>query len=662
MQLKISWFNQGIWMQNFRNTGWIGIVHLLALLFALPLQILMAYSNERLEYVNHWNNVFSIASGLQMIIMFTIPVLLAIFSFRYMQVKLSADYIHSLPIRRESLFHQHLIFGFFMLVIPVIISGVSLWLIHGALGLERFFPAAEIGRWIGYTLLIELFVFLAGVFVGMCTGMSILQGALIYIMFLFPAGITILLMINLKFFLFGFAYDYYLDRNIENIIPFIHVANLKTKPFTTVEIVSYLIFSVLFYIIDLRAYQMRNIEAATQAVAFKALRPIFKYGVTFCFMLVGGLHFGETQNNFAWIVFGYVTASALGYFVAEMILEKTWRVFHKWKGYAAFIAIMIVVGTLLQLDVTGYENRQPRLADIKQVYFDNSILYLEEEREEVSPDDKHYEKERMKRFYEEKSNINNIYLFHQQIIKDQAQLKHTSYDMQSVVFGYELKNGKTIVRQYRIPVEKYKAFYKTIVESKEYKQMHYPFLQKDDLSGLEKVRIETYQMLHRNTYITDPKQIEAFVSILKTELEKETAEQVLDQHEPWGTISLYWDNNEKMTVDWKKSYARLDEWLKQNGFEKARITADDIDYAIVIPNKEGKPFHEYIDEELKNHKDAMKITDKQLLEECLAQSGTFHGEYTRYIIAYYLKDNDFPNIEAFYGKYVPDFIKKQLDN
>jgi ABC-2 type transport system permease protein len=652
MPSKTLSFNRAIFTQNVRSVGWVGLVHLLVLCFALPLQILMVYTSERRPYYEtYWKNVFSVSHEFQVLIMFTIPVLLAIFIFRYLHVKLSADYIHSLPFRRETLFFNHLLFSILVLLLPIVITAIILLFLQSALELDFFLSAYGIACWIGTTFLIELLVFFASVFIGMVTGMSVLQGVLFYIMLVFPAGITVLVAMNIQYFLYGFSAEYYLNHNIERIVPLFRSFELAHRPLTWTEIVAYLVLIVVFFALSLWVYKKRDIETAGQAIAFRPLRPIFKYGVAFCFMLVGGLHFGETQNDFAWIVFGYVTASVLGYFIAEMILEKTWRVFHKWKGYLYFVIGMLVIGILLKIDIIGYEKRLPSLAEIERVYFSEETYYLNEEIEAyVSP----------KPFFATKENIKNIYLLHEQIIKDKEIVNNSSFTRRSAVFVYELKNGNKIVRSYEIPFEKYKSFYKPIVESKEYKQIHYPLLKKQDVSGLDKITIQPHSEWAETTFITDKEQMAEFVAILKSELEHETTEQIFDGRNPWGHIELVWDGNERMAVTWKKSYTRLDEWLKKNGFEKARTTADDIDYAIVIPNKEGNPFHEFIDEELKNHKDAIKITNKQQLEECLRQAGT-NDEVPTYVIGFYYEDNSTAQIETFDEHYVPEFIRKQFE-
>ncbi len=664
MLSKTLWFNRGIFIQNLRNVGWIGIVHVLVLFAAIPLQLVMMYTkytDDQWKYLPNWNNVFEISNVFQGMVVFTIPVLLAIFLFRYMQVKRSADYIHSLPIRREALFYQHIAFGTLMLIVPILFTAVLTIVLCYALPWNNIhFSIVDIIIWAAETCLMELFVFSASVCMGILTGISVLQGALSYILLLFPAGISVLVLMNMKYVLFGFAADYYLNANLEHIIPFFRFIELRTKPLTVAEVSGYLFLIVVFCALSLWLYKKRHSEVANQALAFPLLRPVFKYGVAFCTMLVGGFYFGETQRQFAWIIFGYITFSLIGFFVAEMIIEKTWRVFHKWKGYVYFAMAMLVIGVFLHLDITGYEKRLPSLGDIQRVYFGESAYEFENNREQSNAP-----LEQSNQFLKTKSNIKNVYLFHQQLIHDRPTTSLPSSETRQVAIGYELKNGEKMIRTYNIPFETYKNFYKSIMESTEYKKNFYFLLHDKGVSPIRQVTIHAFHPFEKTVMLTDPKQVQQFVSILKTELENETVDDMLYARDGWGDMELLQSDGDNIPLTWKKSYLRLEKWLEQQGLlSKARTTADDIQYAIVIKNEERKPLYELTEDpnfqqQLQTRTDVLRITDKKQLEECLRESSEI-DDAPLYIIAYYRSNHSGLQWSGFTEQHVPGFIRESF--
>jgi ABC-2 type transport system permease protein len=670
MQSKTLSFNRGIWKQNVRNVGWIGLVYFLCLLFSLPLQLLMINSSEERTYFYDAKGLFDhpFLGGFQILLMFIVPVLLAVFMFRYLHVKLSADYIHSLPIRRESLFHQQVSLGSLILIVPVVVTGIILWILYGALDFADFFPKAEIGHWVLVTILWDLFVFFAGVFVAMFTGMSVLHGALIYILLFFPAGILVLTFMNTKYFLFGFAVDYYLDANIETIIPFARASQMAVNPLAGTEMLMYVMLIILFYVVALFVYKKRHIEAATQAIAFRPLQPVFKYGVTFCTMLLGGLYFGETQDDFGWLLFGFIAGSLIGYLVAEMILQKTWRVFDKRKGYFYFALAMFIAAMLLQMDITGYEKKIPELTDVKRVYFGESVYpltdqYKKQKQMETATQGDVYVEDEQDYYFEDKENIKHIYDLHRQIIKEKPDNGHPR-DTRSVVIAYELNNGKRMVRHYEIPFNAYKPLYKPIVESDEFKENRYSLLRQGRSADIDKITIQPDGPTNKKAIITEPQKIKEFAAILKEELKAETSDQMFEDGDSWGSINMLYNNNKQMDIAWKKSYTKVEKWLKENGLlEEARVMPADLAYAVAIKNEEGKEVHHFIqanevEEKFKDRPDALKIQDKQQLEECLRDAK--QKEQGAYIIAFYFMGDPYPDFQVFDENSAPSFIKQHF--
>ena len=114
-----------------------------------------------------------------------IPVLMSVFLFRFLQVKQSVEFMHSLPIRREKVYHQYTLSGVIALVLPVLLIALILMVMHAALDLSSYFQLKNIFAWAGTTIIINLLLFMAGVFVAMITGISVVQGVLTYFFFSF---------------------------------------------------------------------------------------------------------------------------------------------------------------------------------------------------------------------------------------------------------------------------------------------------------------------------------------------------------------------------------------------------------------------------------------------------------------------------------------------
>lgn len=668
MQLKTLLYNRGIFIQNARSVGWIGIAYLICLLFALPLQIWMIFSSNE-DYQRHYlfttETLFRFSEEFQLILMFTVPVLLAVFLFRYLHVKLTADYLHSLPIKRIALYNQNIVFGIAMLIIPVVIIAVVLLVLIGFVDAPEILNVAVISKWMWTTILINIFVFFAGVFVAMFTGISVFQGVLTYVLFIFPAGVVTLFLMNLKYLLYGFAVDYYLKQQLEKIIPFIRADQLSNQSLTGKETFIFLLFIAIFYGIALLVYRKRKVEMATQAVAFRSLQPVFLYGVTFCTMLLGGMYFGETQGTMGWRIFGYISASIIGYFIALMILEKTWRVLTKWKGYSLFLVSMIIVALIIQFDITGYEKRIPAADQVERVFFAESVGWMRDQSRNYL---EHEDKFAQSFYYDDPTNIENIRKLHDQIIKEKVVTVPNNRYYRQATFAYELDNGRKLVRTYRVPESFYEVgniLYGKIVASDEHKWNTQAVLRIEDTSKVDKITTNSQRGMKEPLTFTNSADIESFHQLLQTEISEETFAEMTSKRGEWAHIEYLLSDNKRIGVQWKKSYDQIEAWLKERGLlEAVRVTASDIAFIVVIKNE-----YEYLHEYTKTYEDtlafdkredAIRIENNDLIEVILqASSWNDRGEYV--VGYYYTRDTETPVFETIQLDSAPAFIKEKLN-
>lgn len=675
MQSKASWIKRGMITQDLRSVGWIGIIYQITLLFALPLQLIMMHQNDRLPYrYTQTQSLFTILGGFQIVLMFTIPVILGVILFRYLHVKIAADFVHSLPVKRGSIYNHHIIMGVLLLVIPVIITAIIIAIVHGVVGLDGYFTAQEILKWAAITILMNVFVFVMTALIGTVTGISAVQFVLTYIFLIFPSGIMVLFYFNLKFFIFGFAYDYYFDRDIGYLTPIIRMAQITQWGISLKEVLIYIGLIIAFYLVGLLVYKNRQIEGATQPIAFRILKPIFKYGVTFCTMLLGGMYFGETQqNDFGWLLFGYFFGSIIGYVIAEMVLQKTWRVFKSLKWYVVYGVVIVGVGFLLSLDITGYEKKIPNATQIERVYFADSVYWLKEDPSRDMVANEFYMGSEVNKvavfeevdryFFDEKETINLIVRLHEQLIRDKKAIHNNQqrYDKR-IVIGYELKDGSSFVRQFQIAEDSYKELLKPIYESEEYKYSIYELLRLKENITIDKIRINSNGIVAKNYETTDQSEIERMVNLLKLDMMTEPYEQMFDRREPWGEIEILIENNQRLYIPWRKSYVQFDQWLQQNNLQdQARIVPADIDYAIVIKNDrysekfEGPIRIEEMVDVIENNKDSLKIEDSQKLEEALLQ--TTWDLNQEYLVAFYFKEGrENPMVQGLVE--IPPFVEQ----
>lgn len=682
MKLKTSFFNKGIILDDLRRFGWISIAYTLALFLLVPLKVLMWHDSEEFkmgflskEIIKH---VFYLSdSEGQGILLVTVPILLAIFLFRYMQVKISSDMIHSLPIKRDVLYRSHVFIGVLLLIIPVLINGLILVFLNKSVDLGHYYRIYDVIQWAGISILMNLVFFITCVLLGMVVGNSIMQGALTYIFLVLPMGLAVLITENIRVFIYGFMH--HPGQETDKLSPIVRVFqgfqdyNNVKRDISVKEVMIYIIVCIISYFVAKFLYNKRKLEAAAQTIAFKSLQYVFKYGVAFCTMLVGGMYFQQTEGSMKWVLFGLFIGSIIGYFAAEMIVRKSVWVFNGIKGYGIYVAMMIVLILGIKFDVIGYENKLPELNNIENIYFTDMHMDFNNENYKANmSSDKNY--------------IQAVHNFHKQLIEDKKKNKN-NYKIKSGIksgninFIYELKDGSKIKRGYEVSYYDYKKNLKPICESKEYKKVKYPILNIAS-SDIEKIQLSPYNR-GKERVIVNPSDIKEAIELLRQEIINENYEQIDDERKPWSNVDFmvsakstkkyeklkgmgnYWDDN-RAHAEWKKSYKLFEEWAKKKGYaEDLMIVPKDVAYVVVQKVENDKQWEEkrrngtFITNNKEQH---LEITDKNQIQTCLENYQYINkGGGVKYALGFYTKDKKEIDFGCFDEKSAPDFIKNYFN-
>jgi ABC-2 type transport system permease protein len=662
MPSKTSWINKELITQSVRSVGWLGIVYFIGLLFALPIDILGKLTNPNLIYYNNlYENLFKIQYPIQMGLLFLIPVLLAVFLFRYLHVKQAADFIHSLPVKRNKIFQHALLTGLGILLIPILLNTLFLLILYWITELNLYIDAGDIFVWSGITMLMSILFFLTGTLIAMVTGLSAVQGVLTYIILLLPAGMFLLVTFSLKQILFGFPTDYYYNIKIEEYSPIVKTVMLENKLISGWDALLYAFLTVLFYVLALLLYKNRKIETASQPITFKLLQPIFKYSMTFCSMLVGGMYFIEVQGQGNWMWFGYVVGALIGYYAAEMILQKHWRVFHHWKGYVVYLLAIGAAALLFQFDLFQYEKNVPEAGTIKEAYVGYSYYDLIAN-DQITATERGLTEIKRDPMLKEEETIKAVRDLHKAIIsKGEAT---TSHERMPAFFYYKLEDGSTLVRSYEVNQGDFEKYYSALYGTKEYKEATNDIFQVDE-EKIDKLTLHQEFTVGKTVTIVDPAEIKEAISILKQEYYNETFE---DQNRlSTFSVELLLSNNERTNISIRNNFDEFEDWLREKGYlEKIKVTAEDIEWIYVIDKKAHTrelmkaEYAGDIFPKLREQDTGLEIKDKEKLTETL-ENLSYDRPENPYLVGIKYKGQSHVDVNGLTEENAPPFVKKAFE-
>lgn len=620
--------NRGILIQNFRQHGWIGILFLITLLFSLPLYIATEYRDVPQQITS----LFQANGEVQILFAITLPVAAGIFLFRYIQSGAPSDLFHSLPLRRKHLLTINLLTGYAMILIPIWITTAITGWVWAVLDQPAFlFDGSTIWMWGLSMSIYSLFMFMLTVAVGMCIGQSVLQGLTVYALVLLPVVVWFIMSLHLQHYLLGYAFEE-VGFNAEKLSLVLRVGSISNLPVIRQELIIYAIFAILFIPLTYVLYAKRQVESATQAVTFKLIKPIFRFGLMFTLVLIGGGYFTmiAPRGSAGWGIFGYILGGIVGYIVAEMIIRKTWLIWSS-RLLPKLILYGIIAGLILYVpiaDWNGYAARVPEMSKVNSIKlggesytYSNGVSHKKDDAHLYSNDPEY---------------MGAVIALHQKIVNSDLPLLDDPINTgmrndESILINYKLDNGKVMKRKYYIPEAEFHQELKTLKQSQDYKRVAFETykLDEDALSFGIRSAISSY----RKVYISNPEQVREFKALLKQDIFDQTYE---EQRSPWQSFAYAEMNQDSTSKDpfqpremWnfeiKPSYDRVLAWLKENKlYDQLLVQADEIvsaQFAKQEINSPGSlqwtaPQPEYIDGSLSANKQ-IATKNKEIISDLL---------------------------------------------
>lgn len=461
MRSGTSFFNPTVYKKTVFRFWPLWAVILVFWGVLLPMSGLVAIQNEK-THGTAYDYVENFATGLgeygtegALVFALIAGLLAAMAVCSHLYSAKSANFMAALPVKREALFLSHYTAGLTMLLAPNVVIFLLTLLVEVAGGAVEPIPLLF---WLISLSAMEFFFYTFALCLGMFAGHLLALPVFYGVFNVLAAAVCALLDQIMGEFFFGYysiGYDFALWFTPAYMLGQVdfdrgsgltaHAGDILLNDYYRIEGASvlgiYAAAAVVLAVIALLVYRGRHLETAGDVVAVKSMRPVFKYGVALCSgLFLGYLFYLMLGGNLDVLMTAIILWGLIGYFVAQMFLDKSFRVFHKWKGAAAVTLAFAVLFLVVGLDLTGFERRVP---DPEQV------VSVEVRGLHSGPSDS---ADYVRGTFTDPDTIEKIVAIHQAVADDLYDVMkggdyHTETYKEFRVI-YTLKNGSTMTRDY----------------------------------------------------------------------------------------------------------------------------------------------------------------------------------------------------------------------
>lgn len=398
MRSATSFFDKTLFRSQLKHTWplWLGYTALW--LFLVPVALFSALSAYQGGYSTSDASYLLLNAGVRggVFISFVFGLFFAMLAFSHLTQSRATNGFHALPVRRETIFLTAYLTGLFCQLSTILVTFLLGAAVSAPLHLSFW---SVTGAAMGSAMLEAVFFYSFAALCMMMTGQILAAPVFYFVGNILVPGMEYLLRNFAGNFLYG--YSGHTDVALGFLSPPLYMYTMCTEvAIASIEtcesdsyyvtayalehrsfmiLAAYALAGLVIALIALLLYRTRKSEMTGSTVAFPWATPIFKYGVAFCtavalgqllyFFLFGQYRSGGS-DSLPGTILCMVAAGLVGYFVAEMLIKKSFRVFRAGAKGAAIVALaLVLLGVAMSFDLTGYEKRVPDESEIESVYY-----------------------------------------------------------------------------------------------------------------------------------------------------------------------------------------------------------------------------------------------------------------------------------------------------
>ena len=378
--------------ENFKLCWYVPALAFLLYFFAgiFPIILNLSDMGSIARYVNNSLNNYNV---IYPIYMAGIPLVAAMLMMSFFHKPAKALALHAQPYSRSKLFNSHVVSGWLMCIIPVVLTAL-LYLIFmretliystSELVMDSLFVTGEpvadshniytfgaVMMWLASSIGIITFFYGMYIMAGSLTGNTAMHLLLSGLFFIIVPALLLIVATYCESYIEGFvSLPGWLSDVMRCFNPLIMMITSGMETIVTAKTtLTYLVLGLVFIAAGGAAYKLAKLEKVGDSMIFRTVEEIITYLVVFVGMTVFGFFFQSFKDNSkAFLIIGMVVGTLITFFITKVVIARSVKIFNirNLKSLCIYAVIAAVFTAFTVFDITGISRRLPELDKVESV-------------------------------------------------------------------------------------------------------------------------------------------------------------------------------------------------------------------------------------------------------------------------------------------------------
>lgn len=378
--------------ENFKLCWYVPALAFLLYFFAGIFPIILNLSDTSIiaRYIENSLNNYNVVYPLYMA---GIPLVAAMLMMSFFHKPAKALALHAQPYSRSRLFNSHVVSGWLMCIIPVVLTALLYLVFMRETLIHTIYETAAdsifvmgspdtvsiniytfgaVMSWLASSIGIITFFYGMYIMAGSLTGNTAMHLLLSGLFFIIVPALLLIVSTYCESYIEGFvSLPDWLSDVMRCFNPLIMMITSGMETIVTAKTtLTYLVLGLVFIAAGGAAYRLAKLEKVGDSMIFRPVEEIITYLVVFVGMTVFGFFFQSFKSDSkAFLIIGMVIGTLITFFITKVVMARSVKIFNmkNLKSLGVYVVIAALFTAFTVFDITGISKRLPKLDQVESV-------------------------------------------------------------------------------------------------------------------------------------------------------------------------------------------------------------------------------------------------------------------------------------------------------